>query len=178
VGQGGIRQFLFALRKNVVGGGEEPYEEALKVSPEEFDDQFKKYLEDRFKPFRDKERPADYGRDLAPKPEKTRYTSVLSIEPSPSGDLLAAVAGNRRDQELDVILVSTKNGEVVRNLTSGFDKDKGFDYIALPGARWNAVPWMSWAPANDRLAYFVRREKQRTLIVQSVVTGKIERRWS
>ena len=175
-GKEGIRQFLFALRKNVVGGGEEPYEEALKVSPEEFDDQFKKYLEDRFKPFRDKERPADYGRDLAPKPEKTRYTSVLSIEPSPSGDLLAAVAGNRRDQELDVILVSTKNGEVVRNLTSGFDKDKGFDYIALPGARWNAVPWMSWGPANDRLAYFVRREKQRTLIVQNVVTGKIERR--
>ena len=31
--------------------------------PEEFDQQFEKYLKDRFKPFRDKERPADYGRE-------------------------------------------------------------------------------------------------------------------
>ena len=175
-GKEGIRQFMFSLRKSVIGGGENAYEEAFRVSPEEFDEQFQKYLKDRFKAFRDKERPADYGRDLAPKPEKTRYTAVLSIEPSPSGDLIAAVAGNRRDQELDVVLVSAKDGQVVRNLTGGFDKDKGFEYITVPGARWNTVPWMSWAPAGDRLAYFVRTEKHRTLVVQNAVTGKIEDR--
>ncbi len=74
-------------------------------------------MKDRFKPFRDKERPADYGRDLAPERGETRYTAVLSIEPSPSGDLLAAVAGNRKDGELDIILLSTKDGAVMRNLT-------------------------------------------------------------
>jgi WD40-like Beta Propeller Repeat len=175
-GKEGLRQFLFALRKSVIGGGEDAYEEAFKVKPDEFDQEFEKYLKDRFKPFRDKERPADYGRDLAPNPQKTRYTSVLSVEPSPSGDLIAAMVGNRRDQELDVVLLSSKDGTVVRNLTSGFDQSMGFAYIALPGGRWNSVAWMSWSPNGDRIAYFVRTEKERALIVQNVVSGKIERR--
>ena len=70
------------------------------------------------------------------------------------------MTGNRRDQELDIILVSSKDGSVVRNLTSGFDKDRGFEYIAQPSLS-NMVPWMSWSPVGDRLAYFVRNEKTR-----------------
>lgn len=174
-GKEGIRQFLFSLRKSVIGGGENAYEEALRLKPEEFDEQFEKYLKDRFKPFRDKERPADYGRNLAPRPDKTRYTVVISIEPSPSGDLLAAMAGNRKDQELDVILVSTKDGSVIRNLTSGFNKDRGYEYIANPGGlRGNTVPWLSWSPIGDRIAYFARTEKQKTLVLQNVLNKKIE----
>ncbi|HEX2341745.1 MAG TPA: hypothetical protein VHI98_14815, partial [Vicinamibacterales bacterium] len=124
------------------------YEEALRLKPEEFDQQFEKYLKDRFKPFRDKERPQDYGRDLAPKRGKTPYAMVVSIEPSPSGDLMAVAAGNRKDQELDIILLSTKDGKVIRNLTGGFNTGFGFEYIATPGGfRGNAVPWMSWSPA-------------------------------
>ena len=176
-GKEGLRQFLFALRKNVIGGGESAYEEAFRLKAEEFDEQFEKYLKDRFKPFRDKERPADYGKNLAPKREKTPYVAVVSIEPSPSGDLLAVAAGNRKDQELDIVLLSTKDGKVIRNLTSGFNKDRGYEYIVTPGGfRNNAVPWMSWAPAGDRIAYFARTEKIKTLILQNVVTRKIEKR--
>ena len=176
-GKEGLRQFLFALRKAVIGGGESAYEEAFRLKPEEFDEQFDKYLKDRFKPFRDKERPADYGKDLAPKRGKTQYTVVVSIEPSPSGDLMAVAAGNRKDQELDIVLMSTKDGKIVNNLTGGFNKDKGFEYISTPGGfRNNAVSWMSWAPAGDRLAYFARTEKNKTLILQNVVTKKIEKR--
>jgi hypothetical protein len=176
-GKEGLRQFLFALRKNVIGGGESAYEEAFRLKAEEFDEQFEKYLKDRFKPFRDKERPADYGRDLAPKRDKTPYVAVISIEPSPSGDLLAVMAGNRKDQELDIILLSTKDSKVIRNLTGGFNKDSGYEYIASPGGfRNNAVPWISWAPAGDRIAYFARTEKIKTLILQNVVSGRIEKR--
>ena len=71
LGKEGIRQFMFALRKSVIGGGEDAYEEAFKMKKDEFDQAFERYLKDRFKPFRDKERPADYGRDLAPNKEKT-----------------------------------------------------------------------------------------------------------
>ena len=52
----------------------------------------------------------------------------------------------------------------------------GFEYIVTPGGRWNTVPWMSWSPKGDRLAYFVRTEKERTLIIQNVLTRKIEER--
>jgi hypothetical protein len=175
-GKEGLRQFLFSLRKSVIGGGEDAYEEALKLKPEEFDQEFEKYLKNRFKPFRDKERPADYGKNLAPNPAKTRYINVYSIEPSPSGDLVAAMTGNRRDQELDIVLLSAKDGSVVKNLTSGFDQDKGFEYIATPGGRWNSVPWMAWSPVGDRLAYFARTEKRKSLVIQNVVSGTIERK--
>jgi hypothetical protein len=57
-GKDGLRQFLFSLRKSVLGAGDTAYEEALKVTPEEFDEQFDRYLKERFRPFRDKERPA------------------------------------------------------------------------------------------------------------------------
>jgi len=176
-GKEGLRQFLFSLRKSVIGGGESAYEEALRLKPEEFDEQFDAYLKARFKPFRDKERPADYGRNLAPRPDKTRYVSIISIAPSPSGDLIAAVAGNRKDQELDIILISSKDGQVVKNVTSGFDKDSGYEYISTAGGlRGNAVPWISWSPMGDRIAYFARTEKHKTLIVHNVVDGRIERR--
>ena len=176
-GKEGLRQFLFSLRKSVIGGGESAYEEALRLKPEEFDEQFDRYLKERFRPFRDKERPADYGRNLAPRPDKTRYVSIISIAPSPSGDLIAAVAGNRKDQELDIILISSKDGQVVENVTSGFDKDSGYEYISTAGGlRGNAVPWISWSPLGDRIAYFARTEKHKTLIVHNIVSGRIERR--
>src|SRR6478609_9639748 len=177
-GKEGLRQFLFALRKSVIGGGDSAYEEAFKLKPDEFDEQFDKYMKDRFKPFRDKERPQDYGRDLAPKRGKTNYVSVVSIEPSPSGDLIAVAAGNRKDQELDIVLLSTKDSKVIRNLTAGFNTGFGFEFISTPGGfRGNAVSWMSWSPRGDKLAYFARKEKQRELVLQNVLTRKIEKRF-
>jgi hypothetical protein len=173
-GKEGVRAYVFALRRSVIGGSDDAYEEAFQITPEEWDAQFDRYLKERFKPFRDKERPADYGRDLAPDPRKGRFANVLSIEPSPSGDLIAGMTGNGRDREYDIVLISAKDGEIIRNLTSGFDQSMGFEYLATPGGRWNSVPWMSWSPQGDRLAYFVRTEKDRSLIVQNVVTKKIE----
>jgi hypothetical protein len=175
-GKEGIRQFLFSLRKSVIGGGEDAYEEALRMKKDEFDQNFERYLKDRFKPFRDKERPADYGRDLSPNKEKTKFAEALSIAPSPSGDLIAVVTVNRKDQELDIILVSSKDGSIVRNLTGGFDKDLGFDHLVQMGVDQAANPWMAWSPKGDRLAYFVRTEKERTLIIQNVLTRDIEER--
>ncbi len=175
-GKEGVRQFVFALRKSIIGGGDDAYMEAFQLSAEEWDIEFDRYLKERFKPFRDKERPADYGRNLAPSPDKTRYAQAYSIEPSPSGDLMAIMTGNSGDRELDIVLISTKDGQVIRNLTPGFDQSRGFEYIIQPGGRWISVPWMSWSPTGDRLAYFVRTEKDRSLVVEDVLSRRIVQR--
>ena len=175
-GKEGIRQYLFSLRKSVIGGGDDAYMEAFRLTPEEFDQQFDKYLKDRFKPFRDKERPADYGRNLAPDPEDSVFIGSVSIEPSPSGDLIAMVTGNRRDRELDIVLMSATDGTIIRNLTNGFDQDRGFEFIIQNGMRSNTVPWLSWSPSGDQLAYFVRSEKWRTLILQNVLNRNVDDR--
>src|SRR5213078_5221367 len=106
----------------------------------------------------------------------TNFAEALSIAPSPSGDLIAAVTLNRKDREIDIVLLSSKDGSIVRNLTKGFDKDMGFDHIVQMGERFE-MPWMAWSPKGDRLAYFVRTEKERSLIVQNVLTKKIEVKW-
>ena len=173
-GKEGVRQFLFSLRKTAIGGGDDIYEDAFDIPAEEFDDEFESYIRDRFQEFRDKERPDDYGRDLAPDPFETRYMAVVSIEPSPSGDLIAAFAQNRKDREMDIVLLSSEDGEVVLNLTEGFDQDLGFESISVSGLRWNTVPWMSWSASDDRLAYFVRKGKYKSLVMQNVVTRDIE----
>ena len=173
-GDEGIREFLFGLRRTAIGGGGDVYDDTFDLAAEEFDEEFKKYLDDRFEAFRDKERPADYGRNLAPDPLRSRYPVVISIEASPSGEVIAAAALNRKDRELDIVLLSSHTGEVIMNLTEGFAQNLGFEYITMPGLRWNQVPWMSWAPEGDHLAYFVRRNKYKSLVIQNVVTGKIE----
>src|SRR5204862_7270243 len=81
-----------------------------------------------------------------------------------------------KDREIDIVLLSSKDGSIVRILTGGFDKDMGFDHIVLRGERTNIMPYMSWSPKGDRLPYFVRTEKERTLIIQNVLTRKIEER--
>ena len=173
-GDDGIRRFMFGLRRTSVGGGGDPYEETFDLTAEDFDDEFKKYLDERFEPFREKERPTDYDRNLAPDPLRSRYPLLISIEASPSGEVIAAAALNRKNRELDIVLVSTRTGEVIRNLTEGFDQDLGFQYIAMLGLRWNTVPWLAWAPDGDHLAYFVRKNKYKALVIQNIVTREIE----
>ena len=173
-GQEGVRQFLFGLRRMSIGGGGDVFEEALDIEDDEFDDEFRRYLDDRFEAFRDKERPVDYGRDLTP--EDRRYPFVYSIEGSPSGELIAAVAANLKDGEFDIVLLSSETGELVDNVTEGFDQSNGYEYLAIPGLRGNTVPWVTWAPEGDRIAYLVRKGKYKSLFVQNIVTKEIEHR--
>ena len=174
-GKEGVREFLFSLRKTAIGGGGDIYDDAFDIPADEFDNEFEDYIRERFQEFRDKERPDDYGRDLAPNPLETNFVSTVSIEPSPSGDLMAAYSLNRKEGELDIVLLSTSTGEVVANLTEGFNQKLGFESFGLPLARFNQVPWMSWSPIDDRLGYFVRKGKFRSLVLQNIVTHEVER---
>ena len=177
-GKEGVRQFLFALRKSVIGGGEDAYEEALRMKKEEFDQAFERYLKERFKPFRDKERPADYGRDLVAEQARRRTSPkrcrsrrrrrAISSRRSPS---------TARIGEIDIVLISSKDGSIVRNLTQRLRQGHGLrSHRPCAASGSNTMPWMAWSPKGDRLAYFVRTEKERTLIVQNVLTGTIEER--
>jgi len=85
---------------------------------EEFYREYKRWMKERFKPFRDKEIPEDYSVDLSPR--EGRYVGAISAAQSPSGEVIAVLAGNRRESEYDVVLLSARDGEVIRNLTPGY----------------------------------------------------------
>ena len=173
-GKEGIRQFLYTFRKNIVGGGlEDIYMQAFRMKPEEFDEQFEKWLKERFKPFRDKQRPTDYGKDLSPNQEKTSFTQVFAFAPSPSGEVVAALTGNRSEGEADLILLSTKDGSVIKNLTKGYTGK--FENITM-NDEFVAGRSIDFDPKGDAIAFFARKGKRRSLYLVSVLTGKIVRR--
>ena len=177
-GKEGMRQYLFALRKSVIGGGEDAYEEAFKISADDFDQQFDKYLKDRFKPFRDKERPADYGRNLAPDPEK--HDVQQRATPSsrhPRATCSPSPPATARTARWTSSWCRPRTARSSENLTKGFDQD-----LRLRVPRHAGRPLDHGArgcrgrPTATTSRYFVRAEKSRTLILQNVLTRKIEER--
>ena len=176
-GKEGIRQYLFSLRKSVIGGGEDAYMEAFQLTPEEFDQQFDKYLKDRFKPFRDKERPADYGRNLAPDPEESRvHRRVLD----------RAVALRRPDRD-GHRQPARSRARHRAGVGEGRIDDPQPDQRLRPGPRLRVHRPERHAirtrcrgcrgrPPATSVAYFVRAEKSRTLILQNVLNRNVEQR--
>ena len=173
-GKEGIRQFLYTLRKGILGGStEELFKQAFRTTPEEFDAAFDKWLKERFKPFRDKQRPDDFGRNLSPNPEKTSFTQVFGFAPSPSGELAAVITANRSDGEADVVLVSTKDGAVIQNLTPGFDSAWESFSINRDFVQGRSL---AFDPRGDAVAFFGRTGKGRSLFLVSAIDGKVLRK--
>ncbi len=175
-GREGIRQFLYTLRKNVVGGKlDDIYQQAFRMKPEEFDEGYQKWLMERFKPYRDKQRPSDMGKTISPNPDRTSFTQAFAAAGSPSGEMLAVVTGNRSDGEADIILLSAKDGSVIGNLTSGYTTR--YEDIALNFTARALGRSIAFDPAGDSVAFFARTGKGRSLFLVSVLTGKIRRRY-
>ncbi len=176
-GKEGIRQFLYTLRKGILGGSaEDIYRQAFRTTPQEFDEAYDKWLKERFKPFRDKQRPSDYGKDLSPDSDETPFTQVFGVATTPSGELIAAITGNRADGEADIVLLSARDGRVIKNLTQGYTlkyEDIVVNFSAMKIGRSIAID-----PKGDTIAFFGRTGKRRSLVLASVLSGKVVRRIS
>jgi Tol biopolymer transport system component len=157
-----------------VGGNvDDIYQQAFRMKPEDFDQGFEKWLKERFKPYRDKQRPSDYGTDLSPDREKTPYTQVIAFAPSPSGEMVAAITANRSDGELDVVLLSARDGSVIRNLTAGYTE--AYESITL-SSNFVAGRSLGFDPSGDTVAFFARKGKGRSLFLVSVLSGDVVKR--
>jgi hypothetical protein len=174
-GKEGIRVFLYTLRKGIVGGGADSlFQQAFRTKPEDFDDGFEKWIKERFKPYRDKQRPSDYGRTLDPDPERTSYVGAYGFSPSPSGEMVAAITGNRAQGEGDIVLLSTKDRGVIKDLTQPLNGD--FESLSINEDNFVAGRSLAFDPHGEFVAFFGRKGKRRSLFLVSVVTGKILKR--
>ena len=178
-GKEGIRQFLFSLRKSVIGGGEDAYEEALQDEEGRVRPGIRALPEG---PVQAVPRQGAAGR-LRPRPgaeprEDAVRRGVCRSRRRRPAICIAVVTVNRKDRELDIVLSRPKDGSVVRNLTRGFDKDLGFDHIVQPGGvGGNAMP-VDGVVAEGRPPRLLRphRERDARSSSQNVLTRKIEER--
>ena len=171
-GKEGIRQFLYTLRKSIVTTSEDSiYQQAFRMTPKEFDEAFEKWLKERFKPFRDRQRPTDYGTEISPDPETTSFSQVYAFAPSPSGELVAAITGNRNDGEADIVMLSARNGSVVKNLTKGYTGK--YEGLTFPGEGFVTGRTIDFSPKGDAVAFVGRTGKKRSLFLVSPLSGEV-----
>ncbi len=174
-GKEGIRQFLYTLRKGGIGGNmDDIFVQAFRMKPEEFDEAYDKWMKERFKPYRDKQRPSDYGKNLSPNPDRTKYIQVFGFAPSPSGEMVAAITGNRADAEADIVLLSARDGTVLKNLTNGYTNRYEDVHININSQTLGRS--IAFDAKGDSVAFIARRGKGRSLFQVSVLTGDILRR--
>jgi len=172
-GENAIPEFFAGLKAQPLLGRRDPLKRAFNMTPREFNQNVRKYLREREKEYLGRENPEDYSITLGPEFPVNPYFYSFSHDLSPSGDLAATVTASLRDYDIDLVLLSTKDGSVVKNITRGYSS--AYEYIQFqpdPTLGRN----LDWSPDGDRIAFFGRDREKYSLILVSPVTGEIVRK--
>lgn len=171
-GKGAVRQFWNSLKGSSLIGRRNPLKRAFDYDHKEFNHEFKKYLRNRFKDFQTRENPEDYSITLGPQFPLNPYFLAFSHALSPSGDIVAVLTLNSKDFDFDILLISTKDGSVIKNLTKGYTiKYENIKYnVYLNPADGKEIAWSS---DGDRIAFFARTGQKHSLFIMNSLTGKL-----
>ncbi len=166
-GMDGINDLLQEYRNNLTKKIEKAVEEAFEMKPDEFNDSFRKYLRDKYLPYLvEKDDPSDYGREIGLKGPRL-YTMSPAV--SPSGELVAVLT-NKSGEEIDLVLISAKDGTLFRNLTKGFTNR--YEHIVIK--TFDGKRDISWSKEGDRIAFFGRKENKKLLFIVDSTTGRVK----
>lgn len=170
-GMQGVRDFIYEYRNSLGGSIERPLERSFDLSVEEFDTQFRTWLRKQYLPaLITKGEPTEYGKLFRVK-QGTR-SQEMSPVPAPSGDLMAAITTYKDD--VDIVLFNVPERKLFRNISKGYP-DK-YEYIIAQFLTTGPVMGrdVGFAPDGDRIAFFVKKERGRYLIVVNALSGEIE----
>ncbi len=172
-GKNGIREFWQSMKNSPLLKRRNPIKRAFNQKPKEFNHEFKKYLRQRFKPFLLRENPEDYSLPIGPEFPLNPYYFSLSHAVSPSGDIVAALTANIKDGDLDIILISTKDGSVIKNITKGYTLQYEHIKFEIDPSKGSDLTWSS---DGDQIAFFARAGQKHSLFIISALTGKTLRK--
>lgn len=163
-GKEGIKTFIYEYKKVLLTNNlEKAIEESFGFEIDEFNRKFQKYLRKKYFPILlEKNEPADYGKEIG---FKKPFIFTFSPTLSPSGELIAVLANPK--EELDVVVISANDGSVIRNLTKGFTNK--YEHVTTEVFRGRKD--LSWSPGGDLIAFFVRKENHRPLLIYDALTG-------
>jgi hypothetical protein len=170
-GKDGVRDFVFDYRGQLGPNLDRVLKRTFDVSAEEFDVRFRRYLRHKYiQILTEKGEPIDFG-------DRVRLTEDQSVELSvrafPSGDLGAAIS--TLGQDANVVVFSSRQRKLFKNLTKGY-KTK-YEYIVAQWLTTGPLGGVDLAvsPTGNTLAFFVRRERGRELLLLNALDGRIEK---
>jgi hypothetical protein len=172
-GKIGIREFWHSLKRSPLIGRRNPVRRAFNMKYKEFNHEFKKYLRAKYKDFLVRENPEDYSIPLGPEFPLNPYYFSLSHAVSPSGDIVAVLTQNVKDYDIDIVLISTKDGSVIKNITKGYTLKYEHIKFEIDPAKGKDIAWSS---DGDRIAFFARAGQKHALFILSALNGKILRK--
>jgi hypothetical protein len=167
-GKEGLRSFLFEVKKVLLTGNiGRAIKESFGYDIDEFNRRFNRYLRRKYFPvLLEKKSPDDYGNPIS---SKRGGQVTFSPSLSPSGQLIAALAVP--GMELDLVVLSAEDGELVKNLTKGWTNK----YRNLVTAVFEGKRDLSWSPIADEVVIFARRENKWPLLIFHALSGKLLR---
>ena len=140
--------------------------------PKTFNYEFKKYARERFKAFIGRENPEDYSFLIGP---DFPFAYSFSHQVSPGGELLAVVTVNYRTYKIEIIMVSLKDGKVIKNITPGFRSSyDGIEFKFVPSDGRT----FSWDRKGENIAFFARQELDTYLIVLNALDNRIIKKFN
>jgi hypothetical protein len=171
-GKNGIREFWHSLKRSPFIGRRNPVKRAFNMEYKDFNHEFKKYLRAEHKDFLLRENPEDYSIPLGPEFPLNPYYFSLSHDVSPSGDIVAVLTQNVKDYDIDIVLISTKDGSVVKNITKGYTLKYEYIKFEIDPSKGKDIAWSS---DGDRIAFFARAGQKHSIFILNALTGQILR---
>jgi hypothetical protein len=168
-GRGAIRDLWVALKSSSLLSRRDPFQRTFRIPARQFGQEFKRWLRARFKDYYTRENPEDYSIPLGPEYPMNPYYFAFSHAISPSGELVATITFNALASDMDIVLLSAKDGRILKNITKGTTTD--YQYIRYDIDPSNG-PLLAWSPDGDRIVFFARDGRRHSLFIVSPVSGQ------
>ena len=169
-GSDGVRDFVFEYRGQLGPNIDRVLRRTYGLSAEEFDIKFRRYLRQRYiKMLTERGEPIDFGDSVRLSEEGS---AEVSVRPFPSGDLGAAISTLGNDA--NIVVWSPRDRKLFKNLTKGFKTE--YEYIVAQWLTTGPVGGvdLAVAPDGNTIAFFVRKERGRELMLLNALDGRIE----
>ena len=169
-GKDGVRDFVFEYRGQLGPNIDRVLRRTFSLTAEEFDIKFRRFLRQRYiKMLTERGEPIDFGDGVRLAEEGS---AEVSVRPFPSGDFGAAISTLGNDA--NVVVWSPRDRKLFRNLTKGFKTE--YEYIVAQWLTTGPVGGVDLAvsPDGNSIAFFVRKERGRELLLLNALDGKIE----
>jgi Tol biopolymer transport system component len=172
-GPNAVQDLWQALKTASRMSRKDPLAKAFNLKARDLSFLFKKYLRDRVRPFLGRENPEDYSLALGPNYPQNAYFFSFSHAVSPSGDLAATITYNIRDYKMDVVLISTKDGSILRDITRGYTTSYEYIKYDIDPSRGRLL---AWSPDGNSLVFFARDGRRYSLFQVEAFSGRTLRR--
>jgi hypothetical protein len=177
-GEEGPRIFLGELRRDLGQDAERDLERAFNISPQEFNNDFRAWLRERYLPnVLDRQEAPDFAHNVMREVPFEDRQLAFSPVVSPDGDSFAAITLNKKTLQVEAFTFDLDTGRPIRNLTGG--RQGQFEYIVGQGVTvgFQAGNDLSWSPDGGTIAYFARTPPTRTLFLVDAENGKVRKKF-